>query len=87
MTHGAVSHSQRISASNVIVRHLLDWRFGYEAFASGASTMGARHAGFRAGLVDEDKSPWLELRLTRLLLLTPSGDIRPVLFSGAKAFF
>ena len=62
-------------------------RFGDEAFASGASAMGARHVGFRPGLVDEDKSPGVDLRLTRLPLLTPPGDIRPVLFGGAKAFF
>jgi hypothetical protein len=49
--------------------------------------MGARHVGFRPGLVDEDKSPGVDLRLTRLPLLTPPGDIRPVLFGGAKAFF
>src|ERR1700727_2241774 len=62
-------------------------RFGDEAFASGASAMSAGHVGLGPGLVDEDKSPGVDLRLTRLPLLTPPGDIRPVLFGGAKAFF
>ena len=62
-------------------------RFGDEAFASGASAMGARHVGFRPGLVDEDKPPRIDRRLTRLPPLTPPGDVRPVLFGGAKAFF
>ena len=61
-------------------------RFGDEAFASGASAMGARHVGFRPGLVDEHKPPWIDRRLTRLPPLTPPGDVR-VLFGGAKAFF
>jgi len=59
----------------------------YEAFASGASAMGARHVGFRPGLVDEHKPPWIDRRLTRLPALTPPGDVRAVLFGGAKAFF
>ena len=62
-------------------------RFGDEAFASGASAMGARHVGFRPGLVDEDKPPRIDPRLTRLPPLTPPGDVRTVLFGGAKAFF
>ena len=62
-------------------------RFGDEAFASGASAMGARHVGFGPGLVDEDKPPRIDRRLTRLPPLTPPGDVRPVLFGGAKAFF
>jgi hypothetical protein len=49
--------------------------------------MGARHVGFRPGLVDEDQSPRIDRRLTRLPPLTPLGDVRPVLFGGAKAFF
>jgi hypothetical protein len=61
-------------------------RFGDEAFASGASAMGARHVGFRPGLVDEDKPPRIDRRLTRLPPLTPPGDVRTVLFGGAKAF-
>ena len=62
-------------------------RFGDEALTSGASAMGARHVGFRPGLVDEDKPPRIDRRLTRLPPLTPLGDVRPVLFGGAKAFF
>ena len=62
-------------------------RFGDEARASGASAMGARHVGFRPGLVDEHKPPRIDRRLTRLPPLTPPGDVRPVLFGGAKAFF
>ena len=55
-------------------------RFGDEAFASGASAMGAGHVGFRPGLVDEHKPPRIDRRLTRLPPLTPPGDVRPVLF-------
>ena len=62
-------------------------RFGEEAFAPGASAMGARHVGLGPGLVDEDKPPRIDRRLTRSPLLTPPGDVRPVLFGGAKAFF
>ena len=54
---------------------------------SGASAVGARHVGFGPGLVDEDQSPRIDRRLTRLPSLTPPGDVRPVLFGGAKAFF
>ena len=62
-------------------------RLGDEALASGASAMGARHVGFRPGLVDEEEPPRIDRRLTRLPPLTPPGDVRPVLFGGAKAFF
>src|SRR5580700_6616091 len=62
-------------------------RFGDEAFASGASAMGARHVGLGPGLVDEDKPPRIDRRLTRLPPLTPPGDVRSVLFGGAKTFF
>ena len=62
-------------------------RFGDEAFASGASAMSARHVGFGPSLVDEDKTPGIDRRLMRLPPLTPPGDVRPVLFGGAKAFF
>src|SRR6202453_1333240 len=75
-------------------------RFGDEARASGASAMGAGHVGpepvegwSRAcpreggGLIDENKPPRIDRRLTRLPPLTPPGDVRPVPFGGAKAFF
>ena len=62
-------------------------RFGDEAFASGASAMGARHVGLGPGLVDEDKPPRIDPRLSRLPPFTPPGDVRSVLFGGAKAFF
>ena len=61
-------------------------RFGDEAFASGASAMGARHVGLGPGLVDEDKPPRIDPRLTRLPPFTPPGDVRSVLFGGAKTF-
>jgi hypothetical protein len=61
-------------------------RLGDEALASGASAVGARHIGFRPGLVDEDKPPRIDRRLTRLPPLTPPGDVRAVLFGRAKAF-
>jgi hypothetical protein len=54
---------------------------------SGAAAVGARHVGFGPGLVDEDKPPRIDPRLTRLPPLTPPGDVRTVLFGGAKAFF
>ena len=62
-------------------------RLGDEALASGASAMRAGHVGLGPGLVDEDKPPRIDRRLTRLPALTPPGDVRPVLFGGAKAFF
>ena len=62
-------------------------RFGDEAFASGASAVGARHVRFGPGLVEEDKPPRVDRRLARLPPLTPPGDVRPVLFGGPKAFF
>ena len=62
-------------------------RFGDEARASSASAMGAGHVGFRPGLVDKHKPPRIDRRLTRLPPLTPPGDVRAVLFGGAKAFF
>ena len=43
--------------------------------------------GFRSGLVDEEEPPRIDRRLTRLPPLTPPGDVRPVLFGAAKAFF
>jgi hypothetical protein len=49
--------------------------------------MGARHVGFRLGLVDKEEPPRIDRRLTRLPPLTPPADVRPVLFGGAKAFF
>jgi hypothetical protein len=60
---------------------------GDEALAFGASAMGARHVGFRPGLVDEQEPPRIDRRLTRLPPLTQPGDVRPVLFGGAQAFF
>ena len=36
-------------------------RFGDEALASGASAVGARHVGFRPGLVDEDEPPRIDV--------------------------
>ena len=62
-------------------------RFGDKALASGASAVGAGHVGFGPGLVDEDEPLRIDRRLTRLPPLTPPGDVRPVLFGGAKAFF
>ena len=62
-------------------------RFGDEALTSGAAAMGACHVGFGPGLVDEDKPPRIDRRLTRLPPFTPPGDVRSVLFGGAKAFF
>ena len=41
-------------------------RFGDEALASGAAAMGARHVGFRPGLVDEEEPRRIDRRLTRL---------------------
>jgi hypothetical protein len=41
-------------------------RFGDEALTSGGSAVGARHVGFGPGLVDEDQSPRIDRRLTRL---------------------
>jgi len=49
--------------------------------------MGARHVGFRPSLVNEDEAGWINRSLTRLPALTPPGDVRPILFRGAKAFF
>jgi hypothetical protein len=37
-------------------------------------------------VVDEDKPPRIDRRLTRLPSLTPPGDVRPVLLGGAQAF-
>jgi hypothetical protein len=54
---------------------------------SDASAMAARHVGFGPGFVDEDQPPRINRRLARLPSLTPPGDVRPVLFGGAKAFF
>ena len=62
-------------------------RFGDEALASGASAVDARHVGFGPGLVDEDEPLRIDRRLTRFPPLTPPGDVWPVLFGGAKAFF
>ena len=62
-------------------------RSGDQALASGAAAMSARHVGFGPSLVDEHKPPRIDRRLTRLPALTPPGDVRPVLFGGAKAFF
>ena len=39
-------------------------RFGDQALASGAAAVGARHVGFGPGLVDEDKPPRIDRRLT-----------------------
>ena len=64
-----------------------EWRFGDEALTSGAAAVGARHVGFGPGLVDEHKPPRIDPRLTRLPPFTPPGDVRAVLFGGAKAFF
>jgi hypothetical protein len=55
--------------------------------ASGAAAMSARHVGLGPGLVDEDEPPRIDPRLTRSPPLTPPGDVRPVLFGCAKAFF
>jgi hypothetical protein len=86
MTQGAVSRSQR-SAAKRQRPPSAERRLGDEAFASGASAVGARHVGLGPGLVDEDKPVWIDRRLTRLPPLTPPGDVPPVLFGGAKAFF
>src|SRR3984885_230628 len=87
MTQGAVSRSQRSAARKGEGPPFAEGRFGDEAFASGAAAMGARHVGFGPGLVDEDKPPRIDRRLTRLPPLTPPGDVRAVLFGGVKAFF
>src|SRR5579872_4742898 len=44
------------------------------------------YCSFGPGLVDEDKPPRVDRRLTRLPSFTPPGDVRAVLFGGAKAF-
>jgi hypothetical protein len=85
MTQGAVRPSQGRQEGEG--PPFAEGRFGDEALTSGASPVGARHVGFSPGLVDEDPSPWIDRRLTRLPSLTPPGDVRPVLFGGAKAFF
>jgi hypothetical protein len=43
--------------------------------------------GLGPGLVNKDQPPRIDPRLTRLPPFTPTGDVRPVLFGGAKAFF
>jgi hypothetical protein len=66
----------------------------FEAFASGASPWArvmlvlaqSLPPGLTRGFV-EDKPLRIDRRLTRLPPLTPPGDIRSVLFGGAKAFF
>ena len=79
MTQGAVSPSQRDAARKGKGPPSAEGRFGDEAFAFGAWAMSARHVGFGPSLVDEDKTPRINRRLTRLPALTP-GDVRPVLF-------
>src|ERR1700722_477215 len=92
MTQGAVRPSQRSAAKNVRVRHLPKG-----ALATRRSPLGHRpwarvmlvlaQVGLGPGLVDEDKPPRIDPRLTRLPPFTPPGDVRSVLFGGAKTFF
>src|SRR5271167_2469366 len=86
MTQGAVSRSQRSSQERQGPPSA-EGRLGDEALASGASAVGAGQVGFRPGLVDEDKPPRIDRRLTRLPPLTPPGDVRPVRFGGCEGFF
>jgi hypothetical protein len=49
--------------------------------------MGARHVGFRPGLVDENQPGGMNRSLARLPAFAPEGDVRPILFGRAKALF
>ena len=62
-------------------------RLGDQTLAFGAPPVRARHIRLRPGLVDEDEPGRIDGRLTRLPLPTPAGDVRPILFGCAKAFF
>src|SRR5277367_6577856 len=78
MTQGAVSRSQRNAARNVSVRHRPKGVLATRRSPLAHRPWGARHVGFRPGLVDEDRPPRIDRRLTRLPPLTPPGDVRPV---------
>jgi hypothetical protein len=45
------------------------------------------HVRLGPGLVHEDAAPRVNAPLPRLPLLAPAGDLWPILFAGAQAFF
>jgi hypothetical protein len=87
MTQGAASLSRLSAARKVSVRYLPNGALATRALASGAAAVGARHVGFGPGFVDEHKAGGINRRLARLPVLAPEGDVRPILFGRAKAFF
>ncbi len=60
---------------------------GLQRPAPWAPAMGGGHIGLGPGLIDKDKSFRCDPLLVFLPLLTPEGNIRPVLLVGEYGFF
>jgi len=52
-----------------------------------APTMGRGHIGLGPGLINEDKTAWVQSPLIFLPLLAAIGYIRPSLLAGEYGFF
>ena len=89
----AIEHAGRVDAvgaqrrkkgerSPAAVRHLRP-----QSLAARCAAVGARHIGFRRGLVDEDQPSRIKPALILLPPRAPPGDRRPVLLAGVHGFF
>ena len=71
-------------------RHRLpatEWSFPFHPRPAGTPAAQRRHVGLRPRLVDENQSFRIDPPLILLPLLTPPGDVGPVLLLGEHAFF
>ena len=58
-----------------------------QAFTAWGPAMGARHVGFRPGLIDEDQPLGVEIDLTVEPVLPFLQDVRAILFAGVRGLF
>lgn len=60
---------------------------GEQRLPLAAPAMGRCHIGLGPGLIDKDKAFRCRSFLILLPLLTPVGNVRPILFAGEYGFF
>ena len=58
-----------------------------QSFTAWGATMGARHVGFRPGLIDEDQPFGIEIGLAVEPVLSFLQNVRAVLFAGVRGLF
>ncbi len=58
-----------------------------QSLTAWGAAMGARHVGFRPGLIDEDQPVGVEIDLAVKPVLPFLQDVRAVLFAGVRGLF